>query len=65
MPQVFIDLKGPADPEQYEKYQVDKLTVFIKKDLILEDEIRVRYPEVASDLSGKEFEAVGATPPVQ
>lgn len=65
MPQVFIDLKGPVDPEQYEKHQVDKLTVYVKKDLVLADEVRVRYPEVASDLSGKEFEAQGASAPVQ
>ena len=65
MPQVFVDLKGPADPTNYEKQQVDKLEVFVKNDLVLEDDIRVRYPEVASDLSGKEFEVVGATPPEQ
>lgn len=65
MPQVFLSLEGPEDSDDYTEHQVGKMKVFIKNDLVLEDEIRIRYPEVASDLSGKEFEVVGVTPPVQ
>lgn len=64
MPQVFVKTKGPVDPNDYEKYQVENMTVFIKNDLELSDEVRVKFPEVASDLSGREFEVQGATPPI-
>lgn len=65
MPQVFIKGEGTADSSQYSRHEANDMTVFIKNDLILDDEVRVRFPQVASDLSGQEFEAVGATPPVQ
>lgn len=63
MPQVFLSLTGPEDSTKYSEHKVGNIQVFIKNDLVLEDEVRIRYPEIASDLSGKEFEAVGATPP--
>lgn len=64
MPQVFVKTKDPVDPTEYERHQVDNMTVFIKNDLELSDEVRVRFPKVASDLSGKEFEVEGAIPPM-
>lgn len=63
MPQVFINLKSPADSSEFDEYNIDNMKVFIKKELKLEDEVRVKYPKYASDLSGREFEVVGATPP--
>ena len=63
MPQVYFDLKGPEDPTNYTEHEVSNMKVFIKNDLVLDDEVRIRYPKVPSDLSGKEFEAVGANPP--
>ena len=65
MPQFFIKGEGPADSSQYSKHQANDMTVYIKNELTLEDEVRVRFPKVASDLSGREFEAVGVVPPVQ
>lgn len=65
MPQVFIKGEGPEDPSEYTEHEANDMKVFIKNDLVLEDEVRVRFPEVASDLSGREFEATGATPPEQ
>lgn len=63
MPQVYISPKSPEDSKNYSKHQVDKFTVFINKDLNLEEEVRVKYPERPSDLSREEFEIVGATLP--
>lgn len=63
MPQVFLSPKSPADSSLYDEYRIDNITVFMKKDLILDEEVRVKFPKYASDLSGKEFEVVGATPP--
>lgn len=63
MPQVFLNLKSPADSIEYEEHEVGNMKVFIKNDLVLDNEVRIRYPKVASDLSGKEFEIVGARPP--
>ncbi len=66
MPQVFIKPKGPEDSEKekFDEYQVDKLKVYVNKELVTEDTVRVRFPEIASDLSEREFEAEGATPPM-
>lgn len=63
MPQVFLSLKSPVDSSEYKEHEVEGMKVFIKNDLVLDDEVRIRYPKVASDLSGKEFEVVGARPP--
>ncbi len=63
MPQVFLDLKSPEDSTKYTEHKCENMKVFINNDLILEDEVRIRFPEVASDLARKEFEIVGATPP--
>ena len=64
MPQVFLSLKSPVGSCEYEEYKVDNMTVFINKELTLEDEVRIKYPKYASDLSGKEFEVLGTIPPI-
>ncbi len=63
MPQVFLCLKSPLDSNKFNEFQVDDMKVFVKKDLILDEEVRIKYPKYASDLSGREFEVVGAIPP--
>ena len=64
MPQVYLSLKSPVGSSEYEEYKVGNITVFINKELSLEDEVRIKYPKYASDLSGKEFEVVGTIPPI-
>lgn len=63
MPEVFVTHKNPGDSNKFYEIQIDDITVYINKELILGDEIKVQYPKYASDLAEKEFEIVGATPP--
>lgn len=63
MPEVFVTHKNPGDSEKFEKVQIDNINIFINKKLILDDEIKIIIPKYASDLAGREFEVIGATPP--
>lgn len=65
MPEVFIRHQNPGDFDKFEKVEVGNFTVFLNKELIIDDEVRVKFPEYASDLADKEFEVVGAKPPIQ
>lgn len=66
MPQVFIKPKGPVDSEKdkYDEYDVDNIKVYFNRELVTEDTVRVRFPEIPSDLSDREFDVEGATPPL-
>lgn len=63
MPEVFVTHKNPGDSEKFEKVQIDNINIFINKKLILDDEIKITFPKYASDLAGREFQVIGATPP--
>lgn len=63
MPEVFVTHKNPGDSNKFEEVNLDDITVFINRDLILDSEVKIQYPKYASDLAGKEFEVIGATPP--
>ena len=63
MPEVFVTHMNPGDSRKFEETKVDDFTIFINKELIIEDEVRVKYPKYASDLAEKEFEVIGAKPP--
>ena len=63
MPEVFVTHKNPGDSNKFNEVVIDDIIVFINKELILDDEVKVQYPEYASDLAEKEFEVVGAKPP--
>ena len=63
MPEVFIAYKNPGDSDKFEEVEKDDIVIFINRELILDQEVKIRVPKYASDLAGKEFEVVGATPP--
>lgn len=63
MPEVFVTYKNPGDSNKFEEVSIDDITLFINRELILDNEVKIQYPKYASDLSGKEFEVIGAKPP--
>ncbi|AFS79396.1 hypothetical protein Curi_c24010 [Gottschalkia acidurici 9a] len=63
MPEIFTRLKNPVDSSRFEKYAKDDLTIYINKELDMEDEVRIKFPKYASDLPEKEFEVLGVKLP--
>ena len=63
MPELFVGLKNPSDSNKFTKYNKDDFNIYVNKDLQLEENIRIRFPEYASDLPGKELEVTGIVVP--
>ena len=61
MPEIFVRLKNPVDLDKFQRYEKDNFEIYINKELIIKNEVRIKLPEYVSDLSDKEFEVVGVS----
>lgn len=53
-------LEEPEVPEEYNKYEVDDINVYLYKEAILEgDSIEIKLAEYGSDLPNKDFDILG------
>ena len=53
-------LEEPEVPEEYNKYSVDGINVYLYKEaLVKEDSIEIKLAEYASDLPNKDFDIFG------
>ena len=51
---------GDDFPENYNKYEVDGITVYIYKEAVFKgDSIQIEIPKTGSDMAGKDFEVFG------
>ena len=59
-PEIFVRLKEPAVPEEYNIYEVDGVKVYLYKEAVLtEDTIKITTAKYSSDLPYKEFDVHG------
>lgn len=59
-PDIFVKLKEPEVPEEYNKYEVDGINIFIYKEAVLKgDFIEIDLAKRASDLADKDFDVDG------
>lgn len=58
-PDFFVKLSGPNNPEDYTKYTLDEIEIYIAKDIETEGFIKIKEAEYFSDLPDKEFEVEG------
>lgn len=59
-PDIFVSLKEPVVPEEYNKYEVDGLNIYIYKEAVLiGDSIEIELAKHASDLANKDFDVYG------
>ena len=56
----FVKLKEPAVPENFNKYEVDGINIYIYKEAVLvESAVQIELARYASDLPDKDFEVFG------
>lgn len=59
-PDIFVSLKDPVDPENYNKYEVDSIKIYIYKEAIMTgDTIEIELAKHASDFANKDFDVHG------
>lgn len=59
-PDIFVKLRGPAVPEDFNKYEVDGINVFLYKEAVVKgDSIEIQLAKRGSDLPNKEFDIHG------
>lgn len=59
-PEIFVSLKEPVVPENFNKYEVDGIDVYIYKEaVVIEDTIEIELARHASDLANKDFDVLG------
>jgi len=59
-PDIFVSLKEPVDPENYNEYEVDNIKVYIYKEaVIIGDTIEIEMAKQASDFANKDFDVHG------
>lgn len=59
-PDIFVSLKEPVDPEEYNEYEVDGIKVYIYKEaVIIGDSIEIELAKHASDFANKDFDVHG------
>ena len=57
---VFVNLKEPAVPQEFNKYQSDDISVYLFKEAVVkEDSISIEIAKSASDFANKDFDVIG------
>lgn len=59
-PEIFVSLREPVVPKDYNLYQVDGINVYLYKEAILEgDAVEISLAKRASDIANKDFHIKG------
>ena len=59
-PDIFVKLKEPEVPEEYNKYEVDGINIFLYKEAVVKDDsIEIQLAKRGSDLPNKDFDIHG------
>lgn len=58
--EIFVKLKEPGVLEDYDKFEIDGISVYLYKDAVLTgDSIEVAMAKKGSDLAGQDFDVHG------